>query len=118
MESTRLKKVTSVLERDLAELLQQFSRTHTKGVLVSVARVRLTSDLSLARVNVSIFPTDSQKEVMPLLEEQTAQFRHELGKRNRQLRKIPELVFHLDDSLDYIENIDRLLKGEGDNPIK
>ena len=118
MESTRLKKVTSMLERDLAEIFRQFAKTHTKGVLVSVSGMRITPDLGLARVKVSIFPTESVQAVMPLLDEHVNHFRHELGKKNRNLRKIPELFFHLDDSLDYIENIDRLLNGEGENPIK
>lgn len=107
-----------MLERDLAEIFRQFAKTHTKGVLVSVSGMRITPDLGLARVKVSIFPTESVQAVMPLLDEHVNHFRHELGKKNRNLRKIPELFFHLDDSLDYIENIDRLLNGEGENPIK
>ncbi len=88
------------------------------GVILSVTKVYVTTDLSIARVYVSVFPV---KEAMPLLNGIMAagpQIRHELARRTRhQLRRVPELAFFLDDSLEYIEQIEKSLKG-GENPIE
>ena len=83
------------------------------GVLISVTTVRTTADLGIAHAYLSVFPSEKAKELVENINENVKTVRYNLGKRLRnQLRVIPELVFHVDDSLDYIENIDRLLKND------
>ena len=119
MESTRLKKVSRLLERDLGEIFQQMAKSHLKGTLLSVTKVRVTPDLSIAKTYISVFPADNAQEILAEIRDQTSQIRNELAQRVRQqLRVIPALQFYVDDTLDYQENIDRLLRGEGENPIK
>ena len=82
-----------------------------RGVLISVSVVRVSPDLSVARAYLSIFPSERSKELMEAIKANTKAIRYDLGQRVRtQLRKIPELTFFVDDSLDYIENIDHLLQ--------
>ena len=82
-----------------------------KGILISPTIVRISPDLSVARVYISVFPSDKEKEYLDLVNERSVSIRHELAQRTRhQLRTVPTLTFFLDDSLDYIENIDNLLK--------
>lgn len=119
METQRQKKIAGVLQQDLAEILQRAATdSGLTGIVLSVTKVYVTSDLSLARVYVSIFPV---KEAVPVLNGIKAggvQFRHELARRTRhQLRRVPELEFFLDDSLEYIDQIEKSLKG-GENPIE
>jgi ribosome-binding factor A len=81
------------------------------GTLVSVSAVRVSADLGMAKVYLSIFPSEKGQELMESIEHNTKTIRYDLGQRVRtQLRKIPELSFFLDDSLDYVEHIDQLLK--------
>lgn len=90
---------------------QQTSKTH--GVIVSVSNVRVTPDLSLARVYISVFPSGKGAEIIENINKSSKSIRYELAQKVRyQLRKTPELSFYLDDSLDYIERIDSLLKKE------
>jgi ribosome-binding factor A len=118
MESTRLKKVSRLLEKDLGEIFQQMAKSTFPGVLLTVTKVRITPDLSVAKAYISIFPVTDSKEIMHHIHTQTNFLRNELANRVRlQLRIIPDLQFFLDDSLDYEENINRLLRGEGENPI-
>ena len=119
METQRQKKIAGVLQQDLADFLQRSATdSGLGGVLITVSKVSVTSDLSIAKVYLSIFP---QKEAQPLLKgikAQQPQIRHELARRTRhQLRRVPELHFYLDDSLDYIEGIEKSLEG-GENPIE
>ena len=110
METTRQNKISRLIQKDMAEILQKEGRTFFSGVLVSVTNVRISPDLSVARVYLSIFP--SEKGAATLLEIKTHQSRVRglLGlKVGKQLRIVPQLDFHIDDSLDYIDNIDRLL---------
>ena len=119
MDSTRQKKVSELLLRDMAELLQAFSKKYFKGVLLSVTQVRVSPDLSVANVYLSAFPSDAAGQILSVVREHQQALRHQLGQRVRkQLRKLPDLEFFIDDSLDYLENIEKLLKGEGENPIK
>jgi ribosome-binding factor A len=119
MESERLKRLSSVLQQDLAEIFVGIGKKYFKGVLLSVTKVRITPDLSVARVYISIFPMPDKILAMETIENHHHEVKQELARRTRhQLRKMPELRFHLDDSLDYEEDIDRLLRGEGENPIK
>ncbi len=83
------------------------------GILISVTSVRVTPDLSIAHANLSVFPSEKGEEIVKNINENVKSVRYDLGKRlKNQLRIIPELNFHIDDSLDYIENIDRLLKDD------
>jgi ribosome-binding factor A len=113
MESTRQKKIGKLLQRDLSEMFMREAREYTLGAMVSVTVVRVTSDLSIAKVYLSIFPTNRKDEVFNNITGNTSKLRYFLGQRvGKQLRVIPELQFFIDDSLDYIDNIDRLLKDE------
>lgn len=109
MESTRQAKIARLIQKELSEILRQ-QTAKTNGILVSVSAVRVSPDLSIARAYLSIFPSDKAKDILENINRSARTFRYELGQKVRfQLRKIPELAFHLDDSLDYIENIDHLL---------
>jgi ribosome-binding factor A len=111
MEGTRLSKVSRQIQKDLGEIFQRQGQALFQGKMITVTTVRVTPDLGLARVNVSIFPSDGKEEVLALIKQHTKTIRHELAKRvGKQMRIVPELSFYIDDSLDYIENIDRLLK--------
>lgn len=109
METTRQNKITRLIQKDLSTIFQQQTR-QMRGVLVSVSIVRVSSDLSVAKAYLSIFPSDKAEELLQNINDHAAQIRYELGNLERhQLRIIPELKFFIDDSLDYLENIDRLL---------
>jgi ribosome-binding factor A len=111
MDSTRQKKIGRLLQKDISEMFQRELKELVLGSLVSVSVVRVTPDLGLARIYLSIFPPDKKEEVFNNLVEHTSRVRYALGRRvGKQLRIIPELEFFQDDSLDYLENIDRLLK--------
>lgn len=119
MESTRLKKVARQLEKDLGEIFQQMAKSKFPGVLLTVTKVRITPDLGNAKTYISIFPVQDKDKILAIIRSNTNAIRNELGMRVRnQLRIVPELHFYVDDSLDYQENIDKLLRGEGENPIK
>ncbi len=119
METNRQKKIASVLQKDLVNILQNDARSGYKGVIISVTKVNVTSDLSQAKVFVSIFPSDKKNEFIKGIQSNTSTIRYELAQRTKnQLRRMPELTFFLDDSLDYIENIDASLRGDDTNPIK
>lgn len=116
MESTRQSKIARLLQKDLSEIFrQQTAKTH--GVIVSVSAVRISPDLSIARVYLSIFPSQKAQELLESITASRKTIRYELAQRVRtQLRKTPELSFYLDDSLDYLDNIDRLLGTEDKAP--
>ena len=109
MESTRQAKISRLLQKELSEIFrQQTAKTH--GTLVSVSIVRVSPDLSVARVYLSVFPSEKAPEIIESISASAKTIRYELAQRVRyQLRTVPELHFHLDDSLDYADNIDRLL---------
>jgi len=118
METNRQKKIAGVLQKDLAEVLQHAAQDGMKGVIISVTKVTVTSDLSQAKVYLSVFPQLKRDIILKGVQENTATIRYELAKRTReQLRRMPNLLFYIDDSLDYIENIDNALRGKNDNPI-
>ena len=110
MESTRQAKISRLLQKELSELFrQQTAKTH--GTLVSVSVVRVSPDLSVARAYLSIFPSDKADNVLKSINASAKTIRYELAQKLRNdLRKMPEFSFFIDDSLDYIENIDNLLK--------
>ena len=118
METNRQKKIASVLQRDLADILQSAARDGMKGVVISVTKVTVTTDLSQAKAYLSIFPHDKKDEIMEGVIANTPMIRHAIAIRTKnQLRRMPEMTFLIDDSLDYIDNIDQALKGL-DDPIK
>ena len=110
METTRQSKISRLLQKDLSDIfLNETRKTH--GVLISVSVVRVSPDLSVAKVYLSIFPSEKAQEILDSIRLNARNIRYELAQRIRfQLRKTPELSFFLDDSLYYIENIDMLLK--------
>ncbi|MDR0895264.1 MAG: 30S ribosome-binding factor RbfA [Prevotellaceae bacterium] len=110
METTRQNKISRLLQKELSEIfLLQTKSMH--GVLVSVSVVRISPDLSVARAYLSIFPSGKAEELIANINNNMRSIRYELGTRVRhQLRIIPELKFFVDDSLDYMEKIDGLLK--------
>ena len=110
-ESTRQLKVAREIQRDLAEIIRSKGMGHFGQAMVTVSRVRVSPDLSYAKVYVSVFPSSKSAAVMETIASETKSYRGELGKlMAKQLRIIPELAFFLDDSLDYVEHIDDLLK--------
>ncbi len=117
-ESQRQKKIASVLQRDLVDVLQKAAtQGGMQGVLISVSKVSVTVDLSIAKVYLSIFPNDKAKELIGGIRSNASLIRHELAQRTKnQLRRMPQLEFFIDDSLEYIDNIEKSLKGT-DNPI-
>ena len=113
MDTTRQNKISRLIQKDMAEILQKEGRNFFSGVLISVTNVRVSPDLSIARVYVSIFPSEKGAEILLEIKKLNSKIRGLLGlKVGKQLRIVPQLDFHIDDSLDYIDNIDRLLKEE------
>lgn len=119
METQRQKKIGGVIQKDIADILQRAATDGgLKGTLISVSKVTVTTDLSIAKVYVSIFPTDKGKELLEGMKSNQPLIRHELSQRTKnQLRRVPELMFYLDDSLEYIDGIEKSLKGK-ENPVR
>ena len=111
MDSIRQNKVARLIQRDLSEMFQQECREYAVGAMLSITTVRVSPDLSYAKIYVSIFPSERSESVLNSLEEHNISIRFILGKKiGKQMRIIPELRFFVDDSLDYIDKIDELLK--------
>ena len=109
MESTRQAKISRLIQKELSEIFRR-QTAKMRGTLVSVTNVRVSPDLSVAKVYLSVFPSNKGEELLKSVEASAKTVRYELAQNVRyQLRKCPELTFYLDDSLDYIENIDNLL---------
>ena len=110
METTRQNKIARLIQKELSEIFRLQTQA-MKGVLVSVSACRISPDLSVCRVYLSVFPSNRSEEIVKNINANMKSVRYELGTRVRyQLRIIPELKFFVDDSLDYIEHIDELLK--------
>lgn len=110
MQETRQNKIARLLQKELSVIFQQQTRM-THGVMVSVTRVKVSPDLSVCTAYLSIFPSEKGEEILNNIKASEKTLRYELGTRVRyQLRIIPELRFFIDDSLDYIDHIDQLLK--------
>ena len=110
MQETRQSRISRLLQKDLADIFPSQTRM-MRGVLVSVTRVKISPDLSICTAYLSVFPSDKGEELLENIRGNEKSVRYELGTRVRnQLRIIPELRFFLDDSLDYLEKIDGLLK--------
>lgn len=110
METTRQSKIGRLLQKELGEVFRG-ETSKMQGVLISVSAVRVSPDLGIAKVYLSIFPSEKADELLKNIQASAKNIRHEVAQVVRfQLRKMPELVFYIDDSLDYIEKIDTLLK--------
>tara|TARA_B100000242_G_C42988314_1_gene458732 strand:+ start:522 stop:896 length:375 start_codon:yes stop_codon:yes gene_type:complete len=116
-ESQRQKKINSVLQKEIASLLLESIRSENiSNLMISVTKVKVSPDLSSAKVYVSIFPNNNYLDHLRNLN--SSRMRHDLSQRmKKQLSKIPQLSFYVDDSLDYIENIEKELKA-GSNPFR
>jgi ribosome-binding factor A len=118
-ETNRQRKIAGVLQKDLVDVLQKAAQDGMKGVLISVSKVHVTSDLGVAKVYLSIFPSENRQDIIKGVQSNTATIRYEMAKRTRnQLRRMPELLFFGDDTLDYLEEIDKSLNGGDEDPIK
>ncbi len=119
MESNRQKKIGGILQQDLVEVLQgAATKGGLRGVIISVSKVNVTADLSIAKVYLSVFPNKGAEELLKGIRSNTPLIRHELAQRTRhQLRRMPNLEFFIDDSLEYIDQIEKSLKGKK-NPIE
>ena len=110
METTRQNKISRLIQKELSEIFLLQTKS-MNGALVSVSAVRISPDMSIARVYLSVFPSERSQEIVKNINDNMKSIRYELGTRVRhQLRIIPELKFFVDDSLDYAEKIDELLK--------
>lgn len=110
-ESTRQKKVARLIQKEVADIFLRKGVEFAPGKLISITKVRVSPDLSYAKIYISIFPSANHDEILKSIQEHSHKIRFELGHKVRtQLRIVPELAFFIDDSLDYIEKIDKLLK--------
>ena len=110
MQETRQNKIARLLQKELSMIFQEQTRS-LHGVMVSVTRVKISPDLSVCTAYLSVFPSEKSEEIVQNITKNEKQIRYELGTRIRyQLRIVPELRFFVDDSLDYIDRIDELLK--------
>ncbi len=118
METNRQKKIAGILQQDLAEILQGSLRKEgVKNLLISVSKVQITPDLAVAKAYLSVFPASQSKNILEGVRSQESAIRLALGRRvKNQLRIVPALVFYIDDSLEYIDQIDRSLS-RGEDPL-
>ncbi|WP_010519526.1 30S ribosome-binding factor RbfA [Croceivirga radicis] len=118
-QSQRQRKIAGIIQQDIAEVLQRAATDGgLKGTLISVSKVTITTDLSIAKVYVSIFPSKNADELLEGIKSNEPLIKHELAQRTKnQLRRVPNLIFYKDDSLDYIDGIEQSLKGS-ENPIE
>lgn len=119
METNRQKKIGQLLQNDLVDILQgEVRKNGISNLIISVSKVGVTSDLSIAKVYLSVFPSEKAGEILNAIRSNSTLVKHELAQRvKNQLRKVPDLNFYIDDSLDYIEKIDDALSGK-DNPVE
>ena len=111
MESTRQQKVARQIQKDMGDIFLKEGAEFVRGAMVSVTKVRISPDLASAKIYISVFPFEKAEQILESLTSHVSQIRKALGTRVRlQLRIVPELFFYIDDSLEYVENIERLLK--------
>lgn len=110
MGSIRQNRIEGVIQEEMALFFQRNAREVCLGAMVSVTAVRVTADLSLAKCYLSIFAGPDKNEVLENINQHAGRIRGEVGKHLKNMRKIPELSFYIDDSLDYALKIDALLK--------
>lgn len=117
METTRQQKIARMLQKELGEIFMLYAK-QMHSTLITVSSVRISPDLSVSHCNLSVFPSDKSAKVLEQVKHDAKSIRYDLGKRvKNQMRIIPDLHFHIDDTLDYIENIDSLLKLDPPSPI-
>lgn len=117
METTRQQKISRMLQKELGEIFLLYAR-NLNGTLITVTNAKISPDLSISHVSLSIFPSEKAKATLEHVQADAKSIRFDLGKRVRnQLRIVPELFFHIDDTLDYLENIDNLLKSDPPSPL-
>jgi ribosome-binding factor A len=118
METNRQKKIGALLQTDLVDILQgEVRKNGITNLIISVSKVNVTSDLSIAKVFLSVFPSEKGPELLAAVKTNAPLIKHDLAQRvKNQLRKVPNLIFYIDDSLDYIEKIDNALTGN-ENPL-
>lgn len=117
METKRQEKISRMLQKEMGEIFMLYAKK-LQGVIISVSSVKVSPDLSITHTYLSIFPGNKTAEVLEAVKHDTKAIRFDLGKRVRnQMRIIPELYFHVDDTLDYLENIDNLLKSDPPSPL-
>jgi ribosome-binding factor A len=110
-ESTRQKKVSRLIQKEIADIFLRKGNEYSHGKLISITKVRVSPDLSFAKIYISIFPSGNQTEILQAVQDHVHKIRFELGHKVRsQLRIVPDIAFYIDDSLDYIDKIDKLLK--------
>jgi ribosome-binding factor A len=119
METNRQKKIGALLQTDLVDILQgEIRKNSISNLIISVSKVNVTSDLSIAKVYLSVFPSEKGPELLAAIKSNTPLIKHDLSQRVKlQLRRVPNLIFFIDDSLDYIEKIDNALSRK-ENPIE
>ena len=119
METNRQKKIGGVLQKDLVDILQgEVRKNGVANLVISVSKVVVTTDLSVAKVYLSVFPQNKAKDLLEAIKSNSQLIKHDLSQRVKlQLRKVPNLSFYIDDSLDYIEKIDSALSKK-ENPIE
>ena len=111
MESTRQKKVSRLVQKEMADIFLRKGSELAHGKMISVTKVRVSPDLSFAKIYISIYPSAGQDVILTAIQDHSPKIRFEMGQKVRkQLRIVPEIAFFIDDSLDYIDNIERLLK--------
>tara|TARA_R110002020_G_scaffold291686_1_gene507048 strand:- start:35 stop:436 length:402 start_codon:yes stop_codon:yes gene_type:complete len=118
-ESNRQKKIAGVLQNDLAKVLQELLRESGQlSTILTVSKVSVTVDLSIAKVYVSVFPSDKAEAIIKELKQLTPKIKHQVAQLTKhQLRKMPDLSFYNDDSMEYIQNIEKAVKDK-ENPIE
>lgn len=117
MESNRQRKIAQIIQEDFSELFRKQAAESQKQFLISVSDVKVTADLGIAKIYLSIFPQEYRTPIMKEIEANKSQYRNFIGKKMaHQVRVIPQLNFYLDTTLDDVERIEKELKGEGDNP--
>lgn len=117
METTRQQKISRMLQKELGEIFLLYAR-NLNGTLITVTNAKISPDLSISHVSLSIFPSEKAAATIVQVQSDARSIRFDLGKRVRnQLRIVPELFFHIDDTLDYLENIDNLLKSDPPSPL-
>lgn len=111
MSSIRQKKIEGVIQAELSTFFREHARTVCLGAMVTVTEVRIVPDMSYLKAFLSIFGHPDQEEVFKSIKSKKDEIRYDMGKRlGKNLRRIPDLSFHIDNSLDYAEQINELLK--------
>lgn len=110
METTRQQKVARQIQRDLGDIFQRLGNSFSQGKMITITSVRVSPDLSFAKVYISVFPSENAKNQLEHMQTYIRSIRNELGKRiKNQVRIVPELAFFIDDSQDYVQHINELL---------